>query len=170
MRLIKQTTLALASCLFISSQVFAGEVTIPNTFTAGETAVAADVNADFTAVKTAVDDNNARITNNATDISTNTDSISAIMQPLVLAVIDTDSTIRDSAGTPFTCEWNSSYKRYEITIEGVNVYLSHFVVVATPMGSFYSSSDSVNGKLLIYLHSPTDTLIQGQFSLAVFGI
>lgn len=61
MRLIKQTTLTLSACLFITSQVFAGEVTIPNTFTAGEIAVAADVNANFTEVKTAVDDNNNRL-------------------------------------------------------------------------------------------------------------
>jgi hypothetical protein len=39
----------------------ATDVTIPNTFTAGTAAVAAQVNANFTAVKTAVDDNNTRI-------------------------------------------------------------------------------------------------------------
>ncbi|HEX9626636.1 MAG TPA: tail fiber domain-containing protein [Acidiferrobacterales bacterium] len=39
----------------------AGEVTLPNTFTAGTPAVAAQVNANFDAVKAAVDDNNGRI-------------------------------------------------------------------------------------------------------------
>jgi hypothetical protein len=39
----------------------AGEVTIPNTFTSGTTAKAAEVNDNFTAVKTEVDDNNLRI-------------------------------------------------------------------------------------------------------------
>lgn len=39
----------------------AGEVTIPNTFTADTPAVAAEVNANFTAVETAVDDNNSRV-------------------------------------------------------------------------------------------------------------
>jgi len=39
----------------------ASSVTIPNTFTAGSTAVAADVNANFNALETAVDDNDARI-------------------------------------------------------------------------------------------------------------
>lgn len=39
----------------------AGSVTLPNTFTAGTTIRAADVNANFTAVKSSVDDNAARI-------------------------------------------------------------------------------------------------------------
>lgn len=44
--------------------LYAGTVTIPNTFTAGTTAVADEVNANFTAVKTAVDDNASNITTN----------------------------------------------------------------------------------------------------------
>lgn len=46
--------------LFVST-VQAAAVTIPNTFTAGTTSSAAQVNANFTAVKTAVDDNFARV-------------------------------------------------------------------------------------------------------------
>ena len=49
----------------------AADLTIPNTFTAGTPAVAADVNANFTAVESAVDDNNTNITTNATGITTN---------------------------------------------------------------------------------------------------
>lgn len=69
MKLIKKTTLALSACLFIASNAMAGEVTLPNTFTANTTAVADEVNANFTEVKTAVDDNNARITTLEGDIS-----------------------------------------------------------------------------------------------------
>jgi hypothetical protein len=53
----------------------AGSVTIPNSFTAGETAKASEVNDNFTAVKTAVDGNAADITTNANDITTNTEAI-----------------------------------------------------------------------------------------------
>lgn len=51
-------------CLvFLTSfNVWAGALTIPNTFVANDPAVAADVNENFTAVETAVDDNNSRIT------------------------------------------------------------------------------------------------------------
>jgi hypothetical protein len=53
----------LVGLLIIGSSVavaYAGTVTLPNTFTAGTPAVADQVNANFTAVKNAVDDNNAR--------------------------------------------------------------------------------------------------------------
>jgi hypothetical protein len=43
------------------SPVPAGDVAIPNTFQSGTPAVAAEVNANFTAVETAVDDNDGRI-------------------------------------------------------------------------------------------------------------
>ncbi|MBN4073295.1 hypothetical protein JYT23_00500 [Mariprofundus ferrooxydans] len=66
-----------AATLLISSTAWAGALTIPNTFTAGTPAVAADVNANFTAAKTAVDDNNTRITANTASATTNTTDIAA---------------------------------------------------------------------------------------------
>ena len=45
----------------MAPNVIAGPVTIPNTFTAGTPARAAEVNANFTAVATAVNDNDARV-------------------------------------------------------------------------------------------------------------
>jgi uncharacterized protein (TIGR02145 family) len=53
----------------------AGSVTIPNSFTAGNTAKPSEDNANFTAVKTAVNGNAADITTNAGNISTNTTDI-----------------------------------------------------------------------------------------------
>jgi hypothetical protein len=47
--------------LSLSSAAIAAELTIPETFSKGAPANADQVNANFTAVKTAVDDNNARI-------------------------------------------------------------------------------------------------------------
>ncbi len=43
-------------------QATAGSVTIPNSFSSGTPAVAAEVNDNFSAVKTAVDDNDSRLT------------------------------------------------------------------------------------------------------------
>ena len=69
--------LTMAAALLISSTAWAGALTIPNTFTAGTKAVAAQVNANFTAAKTAVDDNDARITTNAAAAATNATNITA---------------------------------------------------------------------------------------------
>ncbi len=61
---------------FTSVATWASSVTIPNSFTAGETAVAADVNANFDAVAASVNDNDSRVTTNAGNISTNAGDIS----------------------------------------------------------------------------------------------
>lgn len=53
----------------------AGPLDVPNEFTAGTTARAAQVNANFAAVETAVNDNDARITANTSDIAANTSAI-----------------------------------------------------------------------------------------------
>ncbi len=45
----------------IAAPVNAGSVVVPNTFAAGMPAVAAEVNANFTAVKAAIDDNDSRL-------------------------------------------------------------------------------------------------------------
>jgi hypothetical protein len=61
--------------LSAASSVWAGQVDIPNQFEAGTTAVAAEVNANFSALETAVDDN-------AQQIDTNTQSIDANAQAI----------------------------------------------------------------------------------------
>ena len=52
----------LVAAFLIVPGAIAGPVTLPHTFTAGTTAVAAQVNANFAALATEVNDNDARIT------------------------------------------------------------------------------------------------------------
>ncbi len=59
---------ALTALMLITHGVHAGQVTNLTTFSAGTPAKAAEVNANFNAVKTAVDDNNTRIEANTADI------------------------------------------------------------------------------------------------------
>ena len=73
--IIKISTLLLTS-LWVS-KLLAGSVTIPNTFVSGTAASASEVNANFSAIKAEVDDNDNRITTNAGDISANAGDISA---------------------------------------------------------------------------------------------
>lgn len=51
-----------AAVLAVPLVAVAGPLTVPNAFTAGEVISASQMNANFDAVKTAVDDNDARIT------------------------------------------------------------------------------------------------------------
>jgi hypothetical protein len=77
----------------------AGEVTIPNTFTSGTTARAAEVNDNFTAVKTEVDDNNLRIES----VETQTQHIeTGCPAGEAIAKIATDGTITCEADTDTT--------------------------------------------------------------------
>ncbi|NVJ49389.1 MAG: hypothetical protein HWE11_03315 [Gammaproteobacteria bacterium] len=64
----------------LNLEVFATDVTIPNSFSSGTPARASEVNQNFNAVKAAVDDNDARITSNAANITANTNAISSLNQ------------------------------------------------------------------------------------------
>ena len=57
---------------------WAGDLSIPNSFTSGTPAVAAQVNDNFSAVEQEVDDNNARINLNAGTLGSHNNSIDAI--------------------------------------------------------------------------------------------
>ena len=72
-----KTTQILIGLITVGSLAMAGNVTIPNSFTAGTAAKASEVNANFSAVKTAVDGNAADVLTNKGKISDNTAAIDA---------------------------------------------------------------------------------------------
>jgi len=67
-------TMAAAAMLF-SSSAWAAPYTIANSFITGTPAIAGQVNANFTAAKTAIDDNDTRINTNAATAVTNAANI-----------------------------------------------------------------------------------------------
>ncbi len=73
---MKKLTLACGVFFVLGgTSAWAAPLTIPNAFSANTQAVADEVNANFTATKTAVDDNDSRITTNAASISTNSGNV-----------------------------------------------------------------------------------------------
>lgn len=81
---MKMKTLILLVVSLVGTQVWAGNVSIPNTFTDGTTASAGEVNENFNAVKTGVNDNDSRINRNISDITTNENAIAAVVPQVVL--------------------------------------------------------------------------------------
>jgi hypothetical protein len=92
--------LGISVLLFVMQQAWAGELAIPNTFQANTPAVAAQVNANFGAVETAVDDNNTRITANTTNINTHSSDIAALQA----TVADLQSQLATANNAIFTLQ------------------------------------------------------------------
>lgn len=91
---VKESLISTSTAILLvltSADVFASSVDVPNTFTAGTPAVAAEVNANFDAVATSVNDNDSRITGN-------TDAISELQSARPQLVGFTSSTFEGAAG------------------------------------------------------------------------
>lgn len=98
------------------SQASAGSVTIPNSFTSGTPAIAAEVNGNFTAVKSAVDDNDSRIS------AIETGSISINLTGL----IDDDD--------DDTCSLRRNINGYSYYNTGSGLNCAAYMPVALPQG------------------------------------
>ena len=90
MRLLNSSLTSLALILAGSVPALADDVTIPNVFQAGTPARAAEVNANFSAVESSVDDNAqdiaanvSEISNVSTGVDTNTQDIDTVANLLL---------------------------------------------------------------------------------------
>ena len=101
---MKTTHTILFGLVAASAWLIAGSVTIPHTFQANTTAKAAEVNANFSAVKTAVDGNANDIATNEADIATNKTDIAAAVTNirvgagLSISRVDGNVTIKKRSG------------------------------------------------------------------------
>ena len=106
MKKLIQCFIYFASIFYLSTS-WAGDLTIPNAFVAGTPAVAADVNANFSAVEAEVDDNNNRIVTNAGDISANTNAVGSLQsqtQNLVTGCLAGEAIRAIATDGTITCE------------------------------------------------------------------
>jgi len=126
----------------------AGSATIPNSFTAGEKAVASDVNNNFTALKSAIDDNDSRISNMETGFVSISPAAfqSSNLSGCEWQVVSTKNYGNFKTGSPSGCDLIA------------NVQLPHNASITTVTCYFYDGSDaeSING-LRFTRHNLTDS-------------
>jgi len=195
---IRRILIVIGLMLVAYSHAHAGEVTIPNTFSAGTPAVADEVNANFAAVETAVDDNAANISDNAADIlsseadiTANSSAISANASAIA-AHADSITThqSRLAAAHGFVNQhylgnlygsdniasvtWNGTENRYEIEFdERFWAYYYSCSVAVTPYGispRLATTSASGSGAPILYVRifDLDGNPVQGSFHWVMF--
>ena len=119
----------LAVSAIMSQSLYAGSVSIPNSFTAGEPAVAAEVNANFDAVKTAVDDNDSRIATLEATIASLQETVAA--QATTISNLQSNSVLALDGSLQLVTDING-YPAAQFT--GVNVQVINGVDQTTANG------------------------------------
>ncbi|MEW5742366.1 MAG: tail fiber domain-containing protein [Myxococcota bacterium] len=86
---------AISTALLVGATALASNVTLPHVFTSGTPARAAEVNANFSAVKTSVDDNHARLQTaegNVSTLQSNVSTLQSTVSTLNTSVTSLNST------------------------------------------------------------------------------
>lgn len=89
--------------------------------------------------------------------------------PVAYGCCDNTASILSGTGN-FTCTWNSSLSRYEISITGENYSTTTYTTVVTLRGEDpkFATTGSVDGKLLIYIFNISGTKVTGDFQFATY--
>jgi hypothetical protein len=92
------------------------------------------------------------------------------IEPVAYGYITTDATVSSAYPAGVTCTWNVALSRYEITIPGENYFIGDYATAVTPVSgsSRSATTDSISGKLVVFIHDNTDTKIQSLFHFVVF--
>lgn len=80
----------------------------------------------------------------------------APMAPLAYGFINFNGTVSSGSGN-FTCTWNASSMRYEITISGESYFFSQYATTVTPASGTIArmaTTSSVSGNLIVYMLDP----------------
>jgi hypothetical protein len=76
--------------------------------------------------------------------------------PIALGFISSSGAVQSGTGN-FSCAWNASLNRYEITITGESYYYTSYTTIVTPSGSgsafpYMCFTGSVSGMLIVYFY------------------
>jgi hypothetical protein len=143
--------------VIISTTVCAGQLSIPNDCVSGAVASAAAMNANWAAIEAAVNDNDTRINNiGPKQVQGRFHFVtykSPSTTPVAYGAIDYDGSVLSGSGN-FSCSWDSTYKRYEITITSYSYIVWDYTTVVTALGDpLMASTNSISGKLLVNIFS-----------------
>jgi hypothetical protein len=158
--------------------VYALAVSIPNFFTAGDVISAAKMNANFEAMKTAIDALEAKVatleTKTASLESFRTGLASAKGSIRAFAVVNgvaSPSTIVNqftSDGATITLS-RTAVGRYRLTIPGESIFIQSDPVVLTGVGDAVCGYSSVFGDLLVECRNLAGTDVDTVFIAVVFN-
>ncbi|MCX6224187.1 MAG: hypothetical protein NTV01_05475 [Bacteroidia bacterium] len=84
--------------------------------------------------------------------------------PIAFGSIRYDARIISGTGN-YTCTWNATFSRYEITITNETYIYTAYATVVTPVGdeAIFATTNSGAGKLIVYIHDITGVKVQGDF-------
>ncbi len=151
----KRILTSVAFSMLVAAVVYAGNVTLPYAFTAGTTARAAEVNANFQAVKTAVDDNQAQIT-----------ALKALA-PLAFANINNVGTIRNARNV--TSVTHTATGQWQVTLTNNPDTTTPSPVVATVyQGPVVATAQCTGTSVYVETRSLAGALVDADFSFIVY--
>jgi len=163
----------------LGTTVWAGSLTVPNTFISGQKALASEVNANFKAVKTEVDDNAADISKNAADIHSNTNSITqnaAEISSNVASITTIDGNLDDKVNA-LTCgngqvlKYNAATADYECADDLDTPITNALTLEGRPASDFADSVHSHARTNFVYsAYLPTSAISVGQNRIIQFPV
>lgn len=165
-------SLGLSSAVLMLGTAHEGKASsaeIPNTFTAGTTAFAAEVNANFTAVKAAIDDNDSRITTNEADIASKLDRTDDRIPIAYGTVIN--GTLSNASSNVASVTYSGASERYEIDFTDFSYLSTTYTTSATPVSftrPVIITIDSLSGILAVYLWDVSGNATTGNFSFVIW--
>lgn len=129
MNTLKNLCAIIATVILVNPTTWAGDLTIPNAFTAGEKAKAADVNANFNAVSIAVNNNTSTISSLQKTVSDLQDTINKLQSSL--NAVESNSVLSLDGNLDYVVDANG-YATAQFT--GINVQVVNGVSQETTNG------------------------------------
>lgn len=93
---------------------------------------------------------------------------SANLLPIAYGAVRSNGSVNTGTGN-FSCNWNSSLKRYEINIQDESYYYLNYITQVTPMtGGRQVTTGSIGGKLTVYIYDTNGNKVQGSFHFVTY--